>query len=378
MIQPGKYAVTFRYHPSNGGNAPGYGSFPYGLRITIGDATNTVGGNYAPWDAWYGLKDYRVCLTVPTVANQIRFEVLNGIPNALLDDVTLERLPDDVKEYLWGLDLSGSLQGAGGIGGLLAEITPEETRFPFCDANGNITDWVDDSGTLLAHHEYDPYGNELSDNPPSSFGFSSKPIDPNIGIYYYGYRFYSPQWGRWINRDPIGENGLELVQGINDQLNEILGVSILIMGAEEENLYAITQNNPINLFDVLGLRDCTPAQPPKEWTRRPNAPPVTVDGCSNPVPGVNPNNPSGHADFTDACNAHDSCYSDCDRTFEECNAALGNDLRHACNNQNPPLTGKALTSCLKWANRYAWAVDGRTGRRHYNNAQNEQCDCLCP
>ncbi len=26
-------------------------------------------------------------------------------------------------------------------------------------------------------------------------------------VYYYGYRYYSPELGRWVNRDPIGERG---------------------------------------------------------------------------------------------------------------------------------------------------------------------------
>jgi hypothetical protein len=29
------------------------------------------------------------------------------------------------------------------------------------------------------------------------------------GVRYYGYRFYSPELGRWLSRDPIGEEGFE-------------------------------------------------------------------------------------------------------------------------------------------------------------------------
>jgi hypothetical protein len=47
-------------------------------------------------------------------------------------------------------------------------------------------------------------------------------------LYYYGYRYYSPTLGRWINRDPSGEEG-----GIN--------------------LYSFIRNDPINSWDYLGL-----------------------------------------------------------------------------------------------------------------------------
>src|ERR1035437_9271426 len=36
---------------------------------------------------------------------------------------------------------------------------------------------------------------------------STKYLDKETGLYYYGYRFYSPQLGRWPSRDPIGEKG---------------------------------------------------------------------------------------------------------------------------------------------------------------------------
>ncbi len=29
----------------------------------------------------------------------------------------------------------------------------------------------------------------------------------SVGVPYYGYRYYNPDWGRWINRDPIEEMG---------------------------------------------------------------------------------------------------------------------------------------------------------------------------
>ena len=62
--------------------------------------------------------------------------------------------------YVWGSDLSGSLQGAGGIGGLLAQVVAlatEDTVLYTYDGNGNVCDIVDGNGSLKAHYDYDPF-----------------------------------------------------------------------------------------------------------------------------------------------------------------------------------------------------------------------------
>jgi len=56
-----------------------------------------------------------------------------------------------LQSYLWGLDLSGTMQGAGGVGGLLA-ITDASQGSHFCayDGNGNVTALVKADGSGLA------------------------------------------------------------------------------------------------------------------------------------------------------------------------------------------------------------------------------------
>ena len=65
---------------------------------------------------------------------------------------------------VWGIDLSGTLGGAGGIGGLLACRGPPGTNWLYiADGNGNITEVLDaDAPTnLLAHYSYSPFGEVL-------------------------------------------------------------------------------------------------------------------------------------------------------------------------------------------------------------------------
>jgi hypothetical protein len=65
-------------------------------------------------------------------------------------------------KFTWGLDLSGALQGAGGISGLLAWTAGTSGYWYFYDGNGNVTELVSASAaTLAVHYEYDSYGNEF-------------------------------------------------------------------------------------------------------------------------------------------------------------------------------------------------------------------------
>ena len=139
------------------------------------------------------------------------------------------------KTRLWGTDLSGTSQGAGGVAGLLSESINNQPStinyFPTYDGNGNVTEYLTATGTIAAHFEYDPFGNTVVNTDTGNlftYRFSTKPRDTETGLYYYGYRYYDPMTGRWPSRDPIGERG---------------GVGI----------YAMVGNNAISSFDVLGL-----------------------------------------------------------------------------------------------------------------------------
>jgi RHS repeat-associated protein len=141
----------------------------------------------------------------------------------------------------WGTDLSGTPQGAGGVGGLLAVTTVSSqsaqpaTYYPCYDANGNVTAYLDPTGGVAVAWAYDAFGRTVSEtwnvvpetcNLP--YRFSTKYLDPETGLYYYGYRFYHPELGRWVNRDPIGE-------------------------AVHLNISASCENDLISRFDTLGL-----------------------------------------------------------------------------------------------------------------------------
>ncbi len=122
--------------------------------------------------------------------------------------------------YFWGRDLSGTLQGAGGIGGLLYLTINGAVYVPFYDGNGNVTRYCDANGNTAATYGYDAFGRTISRSGPLAdvfrHRFSTKYHDAETHLYYYGYRFYAPALMRWLNRDPIGERGGENLYGSCD------------------------------------------------------------------------------------------------------------------------------------------------------------------
>ena len=133
--------------------------------------------------------------------------------------------------YYWGKNLSGTLQGAGGVGGLLYLMVNDSVYIPFYDNNGNITRYLDSTGETVATYTYDAFGNTISQSGSLAnifrHRFSTKYIDSETDLYYYGYRFYHPILMRWLTRDPIEESG---------------GV----------NLYGVCGNNPVSRYDKDG------------------------------------------------------------------------------------------------------------------------------
>ena len=56
--------------------------------------------------------------------------------------------------YFWGKDLSGTLQGAGGVGGLLYLTVDGVIYIPSDDNNGNITRYLDGNGNTVAEYTF--------------------------------------------------------------------------------------------------------------------------------------------------------------------------------------------------------------------------------
>jgi RHS repeat-associated protein len=156
------------------------------------------------------------------------------------------------KNFVWGLDLSQSMDGAGGIGGLLAVVDEAGSQMAFLyDANGNVGQLVDEAGSTVAKYEYDAFGQVLVASGAAAEGnswrFSTKMADLETGLVYYGYRFYWPAMGRWVSRDPIEESGRLAFEKAASMGRKPK------LARQDDPAYVFARNDAVGSTDPLGL-----------------------------------------------------------------------------------------------------------------------------
>ena len=170
--------------------------------------------------------------------------------------------------YLWdGWDIVGVMNEAGqmretfarGVGlagdiGTLVAVTHHAgswtngTFYAHHNHRGDVI-LTRSGATTVGRYDYAAFGSLKSQTGPDvcRFKFSSKERDVSTGFSYYGYRFYSPQWQRWICPDRAVEEG-------------------------EVNLYGFVLNDPIEKIDATGAKPTNTKDKPKK-SPPPKAPP---------------------------------------------------------------------------------------------------------
>jgi RHS repeat-associated protein len=182
-----------------------------------------------------------------------------------------------VVSFLRGLDLSSTLQGAGGVGGVLAvgagpsaqcETMANTTHFTCYDGNGNVTALMNAAtGEESARYERGPFAESVRETSPMAklnpIRFNTQYADDVNGDMKYLFRDYQTQVGRWPSRDPIGELG-------------------------ERNIYAFVGNDLLNWVDLFGLYGGPFSWPSRPDPRPPQRPPDPDPPYNRPVPLPNP------------------------------------------------------------------------------------------
>ncbi|MGA2540510.1 MAG: RHS repeat-associated core domain-containing protein [Verrucomicrobiota bacterium] len=187
--------------------------------------------------------------------------------------------------FIWGLDLSGSPQGAGGVGGLISMRVyggaSAGTYFYCYDGNGNVTALVNAANGIIAgQYEYGGFGELIRATGPlasvNPFLFSTKYRDSESGFYYYGFRYYNPSNGRWLSRDPAEEEegGPNLYANCQNDLvdnADWLGLEWLVRREHEARAKARASEATDTIFDLARMIGLDPTQY-KKWLQPPDDP----------------------------------------------------------------------------------------------------------
>ncbi|MBI4846533.1 MAG: tetratricopeptide repeat protein [Candidatus Omnitrophica bacterium] len=117
----------------------------------------------------------------------------------------------------------------GGIGGLISSTDGTNTVYYHCAHLGNVNQITDATGAVIQTHDYDAFGNIVSQSGflTNAYSYKTKEYSANTGLVYFGARYYDSLTGRFITADPLG-----MVDGTN--------------------VYLYCGNDPINIYDPYG------------------------------------------------------------------------------------------------------------------------------
>ena len=198
------------------------------------------------------------------------------------------------------------------------------------DANKNVLGLFNPSQSRVATYLYGPFGQIISSSGTiaanNPIRFSSEQFDADLGLVYYNYRYYSPELGRWLSKDPIGEKG-------------------------GWNLYLMCRNNVVNVWDERGqIADWV------VWIVA-GAIILTMNGCTKPEKKTTP-----QEDGKENCTIH--IFMGHGRLFDkndpqnsevDPNSMIGNYAQQFAGDEPNPFAGVAIVGC--WAKETMIAVD---------------------
>ncbi|MBU7025411.1 MAG: hypothetical protein HXS48_00600, partial [Theionarchaea archaeon] len=116
-----------------------------------------------------------------------------------------------------------------GPAGRIAKKVNDITEYYHTDHLGSTRLTTSENGVIVTEVQYKPFGEQVNATE-EQYTFTGKELD-DTGFYYYGARYYDPETGRFLTRDPLqGERG----------------------APQTLNRYVYCLNNPLKYIDPAG------------------------------------------------------------------------------------------------------------------------------
>ena len=303
------------------------------------------------------------------------------------------KVGNDTTVYIWGVRYVDDL--------VLCE-KGEERFYSLADPNWNVVAIVSASGVVQERMKYGAFGTitwlDTAFAPKAGSGyawnrtFTGQVLDSETGLMLYRNRYYHMGFGRFTSRDLIGYKADDVslyryVTNSPQTYRDAMGLQ-----GDYFNCYsACLKHHNIQLLDELfphlaqGTRDsCAdicqanpdayqetyPDPEPGhhcELKRRTKPEKEGQDPGKNGCTGV-PDSPLGF-NFTGACNTHDECYADCNKTRAQCDEEFLANMQTICQSYS------WTELCNEFALLYAGTV-AIVGGVAYNSTQEEWCELV--
>jgi RHS repeat-associated protein len=158
----------------------------------------------------------RVAKTVGGVTTQYLVDELNptGLPQ-VMDEVVKSGVVQ--RSYLYGLRRISQ--------------TSQTISYYGYDAHGDVRYLMNNGGAVTDTYDYDAFGNIVGSTgtTPNVYRYQGEALDSETGLYYIRARYYDPTVGRFLNVDPMTDEG--------------------------EHPYEYTDADPVNGHDPTGEQD---------------------------------------------------------------------------------------------------------------------------
>ncbi|MCG2796720.1 MAG: hypothetical protein L6427_12840 [Actinomycetia bacterium] len=231
----GDTPLTYTYNPADQLTEESEGnSYTYNTR---GDLTKIENGPYTEEYAWDGKGRLTGVTDTEDNSTSYSYDPRDRTFTSSENDQVQAHIYDmttDMEIALLDGELNLSSLNHAGTDGLISSTTGDTTSYFSYNPHSDVSLITDESGETTASLHYDAWGNtaEETDEPFNYLGKHQRRTYRSPGLIKMGARFYDPETGRFISRDPLqGEDEVPI----------------------SRNPYVYANDDPVNMVDLNGM-----------------------------------------------------------------------------------------------------------------------------